>query len=364
MGTAQERLYNWYDGALNIFNQISPTAQNVQEYFIADLKPLLEGEDNDDNREALANLIAQGLLLRTELETELQTGRDRLLEYNSCRPNVASRIAQAMSELDEDKILPMFLDRYFEAVGIDYDVQRDDSWVVHPIDAQEVDIEGIESLPFDEDGMTLTFDRHQALAREDMEYMTYEHPLVTSILEMVATGAFGNTQVAMLKSSAMPQGMILIESYFRVEVIAPKHLNLAAYLPQQVLRVFLTERGDDLTKVATSDKIMPLIERLDKVRARQVVKARSALIEQQAYKAKEIAQAQLDEIGTQAMAQFGDHLNKEISRLKRLQVINPNVRDEEIVALQKMLEQGMQAFGSLSVVPDSIRVLVCVKPSH
>lgn len=147
VGTAQERLYNWYDGALNIFNQISPTAQNVQEHFIADLKPLLEGENSEENHEALVNLIAQGSLLRAELEEELQAGRDRLLEYNSCRPNVASRIAQAMSELDDGKILPMFLDRYFEAVSIDYDVQRDYSWVVHPIDAQEVDIEGIESLP-------------------------------------------------------------------------------------------------------------------------------------------------------------------------------------------------------------------------
>lgn len=363
VGTAQERLYNWYDGALNIFNQISPTAQNVQEHFIADLKPLLEGENSEENQEALVNLIAQGSLLRAELEEELQAGRDRLLEYNSCRPNVASRIAQAMSELDDGKILPMFLDRYFEAVSIDYDVQRDYSWVVHPIDAQEVDIEGIESLPFDEDGMTLTFDRAQALAREDMDYMTYEHPLITSILEMVTSGTFGNTQVAMLKSSAMPQGMILVESHFRVEAIAPKHLNLAAYLPQQVLRVFLTERGDDLTKVATSDKIMPIIERLDKARARQVVKARAALIEAQANKAKDVAQAQLSDISAQAMTQFSDYLNKEISRLKRLQAINPNVRDDEILALQKMLDQGILALGNLSLVPDSIRVLVCVKPN-
>lgn len=36
--------------------------------------------------------------------------------------------------------------------------------------------------------MTLTFDRAQALAREDMDYMTYEHPLITSILEMVTSG--------------------------------------------------------------------------------------------------------------------------------------------------------------------------------
>src|SRR5699024_5763588 len=83
-GTAQERMYQWYDSALNIFNQISPTAQTVQEQFIVDLKPLLEGEDNEDNRAALSNLIVEAASVREELEAELQSGRDRLLEYNSC----------------------------------------------------------------------------------------------------------------------------------------------------------------------------------------------------------------------------------------------------------------------------------------
>lgn len=363
VGTAQERLYNWYDGALNIFNQISPTAQSVQEHFIVELKPLLEGENTDENREALAHLIAQGSILRAELEENLQAGRDRLLEYNSCRPNVAGRIAQAMTDLDNDKLLPIFLDRYFEAVNIDYSIQRDHSWVVYPIDAQEADIDGIESLPFGEDGMTLTFSRSQALSREDMDYMTYEHPLVTSILEMVTSGTFGNTQVALLKSAAMPQGMILLESHFRIEAIAPRYFNLSAYLPQQILRVLLTERGDDLTKVATSEKLLPLIERLDKSKARQVVKARASVIEARANEAKQIAQNQLKDISQEAMVQFGDHLNKEISRLKRLQSINPNVRDGEIIELESMLAQGMEALANLSLIPDSIRVLICVKPS-
>ena len=40
-GTATERLYHWYHDALNIFSQISPTAQTVQEQFIVDLKLIL-----------------------------------------------------------------------------------------------------------------------------------------------------------------------------------------------------------------------------------------------------------------------------------------------------------------------------------
>ncbi|MDO4894959.1 RNA polymerase-associated protein RapA [Moraxella sp.] len=362
MGTAQERLYNWYDGALNIFHQISPTAQAVQEAFIAQLKPLLESPATPDNQEALSQLIADGSLHRQELEAELQAGRDRLLEYNSCRPNVANRIADAMHELDTNKLLPVFLDNYLTAVGMDYSIQRDGTWIVHPIDASEVDIAGIESLPIDEDGMTLTFDRKQALAREDIEYMTYEHPFVQAILEMVLSGTFGNTQVALLKSAALPKGMLLIENQFRIEAIASKQLNLSAYLPQQSLRVFLSERGDDLSKIATSEKILPLIERLDKARARQVTKARASVIDTQTARAKQLAQEQLEMISKQASGQFADYFDKEIGRLQRLQAINPNVRDDEIKSLIKLKEQGLHALGQLSLVPDSIRVLVTVQP--
>lgn len=362
VGTAQERLYNWYDGALNIFNQISPTAQMVQEQFIAQLKPLLEGLPTPNNQDALIELIAQASVYRQELELQLQAGRDRLLEYNSCRPTVAARIEQAMHELDENKLLPVFLDRYLTAVGIDYSIQRDGSWVIHPIDAAEVDIEGIESLPLNEDGMTLTFSRKQALVREDIEYMTYEHPLIESILQMVLSGTFGNTQVALLRSSALPRGMLMIESQFRIEAIAAKKLNLSAYLPQQSLRIFLSERGDDLSQIASSEKILPLIERLEKAKARQVAKVRAGVIEQRALDAKNLAEAHLKQISEQAMVQFGEHLDKEIGRLQRLQQINPNVRDDEISALKQLKQQGLNALNSLCLVPDSIRVLVAVQP--
>ncbi len=358
MGTAQERLYHWYDHSLNIFNQISPAAQTVQEHFITDLKPLLEGR-GDEN--AFTELIARAKALRMELEEELQAGRDRLLEYNSCRPTVAGRIAQAMNELDDIHMLPVFLGRYLDALNVDYSIGRDDSWVIHPIDGTEV--QDVLGLPLDENGMTLTFDRTQALVREDMAYMTLEHPLMTAILESVKSGTFGNTSVVLLKSSAMPQGLMLIENHFRVEAVAPKHFNLSAYLPQQLIRVLLAENGDDLTKVATPDKLVAIIDRLDKAKARQVVKARHELISQITMLAKNKASEELPIISAASQNQFAEHLDKEIGRLQRLQAINPNVRDDEIHALIKMKEQGVSALGKLSLVPDSIRVLICVKPN-
>ncbi|MFZ2555125.1 RNA polymerase-associated protein RapA, partial [Psychrobacter urativorans] len=303
-GTAQERLYHWYDSALNIFNQISPTAQSVQELYIQTLKPLLEGADNADNRLILQDLIADAKQTRLGLESQLQSGRDRLLEYNSCRPRVAGRIADAMRDFDGNNLLPKFVERFLASANIDYSVQRDGSWVISPVDSTEIS-EYIEGLPLgEEDGMTLTFERELALAREEIEFITHEHPLMRAIYELANTSTFGNTTVGMLKSAAMPQGMVMLEVNFRVEAIAPKILNLPATLSAQSIRVFISEQGSDLSARISSDMIMPHIERLDKNRARQVIKARGDVIEQRYYEAEAIAKAQLAEIGTQASMRF------------------------------------------------------------
>ncbi len=361
-GTAQERLYHWYDSALNIFNQISPTAQSVQELYIQTLKPLLEGVDNADNRLILQDLIADAKQTRLGLESQLQSGRDRLLEYNSCRPRVAGRIADAMRDFDGNNLLPKFVERFLASANIDYSVQRDGSWVISPVDSTEIS-EYIEGLPLgEEDGMTLTFERELALAREEIEFITHEHPLMRAIYELANTSTFGNTTVGMLKSAAMPQGMVMLEVNFRVEAIAPKILNLPATLSAQSIRVFISEQGSDLTARISSEMIMPHIERLDKNRARQVIKARGDVIEQRYYEAEAIAKAQLAEIGTQASMRFSQQWSREVKRLKHLQTINPNVRPAEIERLEQLQLQGEQALATLSLVPDSIRVLVSVKP--
>ena len=361
-GTAQERLYHWYESALNIFNQISPTAQNVQEQFIQTLKPLLEGADTAENGVLLQTLITDAKQLRLGLEATLQAGRDRLLEYNSCRPRVAGRIKDAMHDFDNHNLLPQFIERFFASANIDHNIQRDGSWVSAPIDSTEIS-DYIDGLPLgDEDGMTLTFEREQALNREDIEFITHEHPLMRAIYELASTSTFGNTTVAMLKSATVPQGMLMIEVNFRVEAIAPKVLNLPATLPAQSIRVFISEHGSDLSARISSDMILPHVERLDKNRARQVIKARGEVIEQRYYEAEEIARAQLIEIGAQASQRFSQQWSREIKRLKHLQTINPNVRPAEIERLEQLQAQGEQALSTLSLVPDSIRVLVAVKP--
>ena len=94
-----------------------------------------------------------------------------------------------------------------------------------------------------------------------------------------------------------------------------------------------------------------------------MVKARREVIEQRYDQAVSLANAQLDEISREAIERFNQRFEREIERLQFLQTINPNVRDSEIHQLKRLHEQGLQALGQLTLIPDSIRVLIAVKPN-
>ncbi len=233
VGTAQERMFRWYNEALNIFGNISPTAQTLQENFIVDLKDCLLTDMGQKFEELLEAVVVQ----REALEAELQNGRDRLLEYNSCRPIVAQEIVQALEDYDDNTTLPMFMKRFMASTNIDFDEQSNGTVIIKPTDQMQV-----QGLTLDEEGMTATFYRDQAQIREDAEYLTLEHPFTESVMEMIGTQGFGSTNVAVLKSAALPQGSVLLEVWFKVDVVAPKALNLPSSLPQQLVRVLLSEK--------------------------------------------------------------------------------------------------------------------------
>jgi ATP-dependent helicase HepA len=352
MDTAQERMFRWYNEALDIFGHISPTAQTLQENHIVSLKNCLladMGEQFDD-------LLNQVNDERMALEDELQSGRDRLLEFNSCRPVIAGRIVKALEDQDDVNPLPDFVTRFLSATNIDYEEQSDGTLIIRPSDQMQV-----EGLILDEDGITATFSRDQALAREDAEYLTLEHPFIQSIFEMVHTQSFGNTNVAILQSAAIPQGSILVEMWFRVEVIAPKVLNLAASLPQQLIRVLLNEKGQDLSAKINPAMLQPYVHQLDMNNARQVIKLRREVIEARYKQAEALAKTQLEGFADVARKRFADRLQHEVDRMVYLKEHNPSIRADEVERLQAQQTEGLQLLEQLSLVPDAIRVMVAMQ---
>ncbi len=353
MGTAQERMFRWYNEGLNIFSNISPTAQTLQENFIVDLKDCLLS----DQGQRFEDLLEEVSVQREALERELQAGRDRLLEYNSCRPMVAQEIVTALEDYDDNTTLPMFMKRFMASTNIDFDEQSNGTVIIKPTDQMQV-----QGLTLDEEGMTATFYRDQAQIREDAQYLTLEHPFTESVMEMINTQGFGSTNVAILKSAALPQGSVLVEVWFKVDVVAPKALNLPASLPQQLVRVLLSEKGQDLSQKIAPEILKPYLHHLDGNSCRQVVKARRDVIEARYAQALELAKAALPQFKQQAKEVYGGKWQYEIDRLTYLKQFNPSIREDEILRLQKLQKEGLSLLDGLGVTPEAIQVMVVVKP--
>ena len=353
VGTAQERMFRWYNEALNIFSSISPTAQTLQENFILDLKGCLL----TDNGQAFEELLEAVNVQRQALENELQEGRDRLLEYNSCRPIVAQEIVTALEDYDDNTLLPMFMKRFMASTNIDFDEQSNGTVIIKPTDQMQV-----QGLDLDEEGMTVTFYRDQAQIREDAEYLTLEHPFTESVMEMIRTQSFGSTNVAILKTNALKQGSVLLEVWFKVDVVAPKALNLPSSLPTQLIRVLLTETGQDISTKLSPEILSPYVSHLDSNSCRQVVKARRDVIEQRYAQALDIAKSALPQLKEQAKEMYGSKWQYEIDRLTYLKQFNSSIREDEITRLQKLQKEGLALLEGLSVTPEAIQVLVVVKP--
>lgn len=353
VGTAQERMFRWYNEALNIFSNISPTAQTLQENFIVALKDCLLADKGQEFEDLLEEVSVQ----REALEAELQEGRDRLLEYNSCRPVVAQEIVNALEDYDDNTTLPMFMKRFMASTNIDFDEQSNGTVIIKPTDQMQV-----QGLTLDEEGMTATFYRDQAQIREDAQYLTLEHPFTESVMEMINTQGFGSTNVAVLKSAALPQGSVLMEVWFKVDVVAPKALNLPSSLPQQLIRVLLSEKGQDLSQKIAPEILKPYLHHLDGNSCRQVVKARREVIEARYQQALELARSALPNFKQQAKEVCGNKWQYEIDRLTYLKQFNPSIREDEIARLQKLQKEGLSLLEGLSVTPEAIQVMVVVKP--
>lgn len=353
VGTAQERMFRWYNEALNIFSNISPTAQTLQENFIVALKDCLLADKGQEFEDLLEEVSVQ----REALEAELQKGRDRLLEYNSCRPVVAQEIVNALEDYDDNTTLPMFMKRFMASTNIDFDEQSNGTVIIKPTDQMQV-----QGLTLDEEGMTATFYRDQAQIREDAQYLTLEHPFTESVMEMINTQGFGSTNVAVLKSAALPQGSVLMEVWFKVDVVAPKALNLPSSLPQQLIRVLLSEKGQDLSQKIAPEILKPYLHHLDGNSCRQVVKARREVIEARYQQALELARSALPNFKQQAKEVYSNKWQYEIDRLTYLKQFNPSIREDEIARLQKLQKEGLSLLEGLSVTPEAIQVMVVVKP--
>lgn len=346
----QERLFQWYHEALNAFLNTCPTGNALQHQFGPRLLPLLE-EADDGEWQAL---IDEARTERERLEAELHTGRDRLLELNSGGAGEGEALVEAILEQDDQFALPIYMETLFDAFGIDSEDHSENALILKPSEKM-LDA----SFPLgDDEGVTITYDRNQALSREDMQFITWEHPMVQGGMDLVLSGSMGNTAVALIKNKALKPGTVLLELLYVSEVVAPRSLQLGRYLPPAALRCLLDANGNDLSSRVAFETLNDQLESVPRASANKFIQAQRDQLTPRINAGEDKVTPRHAERVAEARRRLAADTDEELARLTALQAVNPTVRDSELDALRKQREQGLAMLDKAALRLEAIRVLV------
>ena len=340
-GSSQEVLARWYHAGLNSFEKNLHGGHELREQFGARVHDLAQDfhETETTSRAELERLIAETQIARKELTVRLEQGRDRLLELNSFRPQVGARLVQEIRQPDADPALDEFMLAAFDhfSVRVEELTPR-----TYHLGSAGVFAESFPGLPTE--GLTVTCDRQRALAREDVQFLTWDHPLVTGALDMLLGSEKGNSSFAKWPDSKTSG--LYIEAIYLLECIAPPPLHVDRFLPPTPLRVLVDHRGNDAGSSITPETLARHLKNGDAYALLDQAEVREDLLPGLIAKAHAIASRQVPAIVATARQEMAVRLDHEIARLAELQKVNRSVRAEEIdllVQQQRALDQHLAA---------------------
>ncbi|MCP4696681.1 MAG: RNA polymerase-associated protein RapA, partial [Gammaproteobacteria bacterium] len=364
--SAQEILFRWYHEGLNAFAHTCPSAAGVfsqlrpellknfqqatallSQYSSKDTPPLPE-------HDALSSLINSSRALYQEINERLKRGHDRLLELNSCRKEQAEALRKEIVKIDRDSSPRTYMEQVFDCFGVDFEEHSALNYIVKP--GNHMLVPAFPELPAD--GVTVTFDRTTALAREDMQFLTWEHPMVRGAMDLVLTSEHGNAAVLVLENPYIKQGSLLLETIFLVECSAPKYLQTGCYLPPTVLRFLLDQEFRDLSEELPCERLTEQAADVSQSVAAEIVRSRRELIREVLARSEQLARLRLPGIIAAARQRISDTLNAEIKRLLALQQVNLNVRTEEIDFQRHLLADLEKHIQAAQLRLDAVRVAI------
>lgn len=349
--SAQDALRRWYQQGLNAFTQPCPAGQRVFEQLSADLTTVL----GDPEPERVATLIERTRDLNRSLLEALHAGRDRLLELNSCRPEPARRLVEQIEQQDADPTLWRYLESVFDAYGVNVEDHSRHCYILGPSD--HLRVPHFPELP--DEGTTVTVDRSVALAREDMLFLTWEHPMVRGVMDLLLNSAHGNASFSLCVHPDLDPGQLLLEAFLLIEAPAPRHLQVGRFLPPTLVQVLVDAEGQELPS-SIGDGLFEQTTPIAPEELRQLMRAQRQLIQQLLKRTEQLARTRLPALIAEAQNRMLASLTAELKRLAALRRVNPSVRQEE---LDQIKEEGVELHSTIQSAQlrlEALRVIITI----
>ncbi|MDP4643878.1 MAG: SNF2-related protein [Opitutales bacterium] len=343
----------WLHEALDVFSEPLKGATTLATTLLPELDALgeeLYGEDAApaDPAASTAAFFTRSADLKSQVTHSLATGHDRLLELGAPPASQSEDLLEAIETVDEDAKFQKFTLCLFDHLGLDIADLSERSFIFKH--GQRMS-DSLSDVP--EEGLSVTFDRTTALSREDLGFLTFDHPLFRDALSQLLDGFSGNAAFATWDTGKGTS--VLLECAFVLETMAPSRLQLDRFLPPTLMRVIVDHTGKAQTKAPPAKLLQPGDAR--RVVAQEAFK--TDLFPKMVKAAKAVADRASAKPTAAAQALATDTISKQIARLKDLASRNPAVSDQELKALEHTLTETTEALANSRVRLDSVRLILC-----
>ncbi|MCC5847993.1 MAG: DEAD/DEAH box helicase family protein [Verrucomicrobia bacterium] len=276
------------------------------------------------------------------LESELRAGRHRLIQWkHELEESVDEEMAVLRASDDDPDLLP-FAETLWSAFGLEFEtLQADD----HLLKAGSF---YTGELPVRDEGLRFTPRRSRALEREDMDLLTWDHPLLRDGIEALLSSQGGTCACAHAEGLEGP----LLQVLFILESMAPPALQVKRFLPPTPILLTLDSRGkpwrEPVHITGEADAGALLVNpafRNDWLPAR---------IEDAERKANGASR----HLRVRAAESAETLLSAELHRLRELRKINDHVREAEIDHLAAQMEAVREAIDQARPRLDALRLIL------
>ncbi len=295
-------------------------------------------------------LIKETKRFRETLLEKMHRGRDRLLELNSFDPAVADAVIAQVREVDRDLALRRILTELFDHFGVRMKEHEEGDVF---LDADHAYVEGFPSIP--REGMLATFERRRAIAREDIRFISADHPLTADTLDLLLNSPTGTTSFGLVDAD---EPNIFVEAVFVLETVADSRWHVDQFLPPQPVRVVVDLRGRDLSEEWDAATLADLIREVPIQPFLERPEFNAQLLKNLVDGATDRAELAATPLRQNAEQTAQRQLGADLQRLVDLSKLNDHVRPDEIKLAQTQLKKTGAAIRESRLRLDALRLVV------
>jgi len=374
-GTAQEVLFAWYNDGLDAF--LNPL-MGSGEVYVKFENELLENIVTAPAglEQFRSKVLPAARKLVDKLRKEVEEGRDRLLEYNSRNSTMAKDLVHAVDELDADRELHDLVLEALDVFGVEVeDGSLPRSLILQTTPNMKHDIPGlteksriVTSMPvegaegesdeaYNEIGVAVTMDRHEALDHDNIDFLSWEHPTSQGVLDLVTMDEFGTASFA-LWDGAPGKGLVMQYNFLHEPVLSPDW-GLGDLAGSSLISVFIDSKGEDMEdwKEDFDESILKncALPQGAALNAKMKFFATEGLSA-----ARKVAAAASADLAQQSVEKVGERLEREYQRAQYLLALQGKSEDSPfLVEFRKNIVERKKAVQAPQVRLDAIRLLVC-----